>query len=135
MSDELEEIRKQKLEELRSGDRDTGSEDADASPNEPVHVDGAESFQEAVADGVVLVDFYADWCGPCKQLEPIVERLAATTDATVAKVDIDANQGLAAQYGVRSVPTLVLFADGEAAERLVGMQGEQQLRSLVERYS
>ena len=80
------------------------------------------------------MDFYADWCGPCKQLEPIVERIAAGTAATVAKVDIDANQQLAAKYGVRSVPTLLLFADGGPVERLVGMQQEPQLRSLVESY-
>jgi len=136
MTDELEEIRKKKMEELRNGERQTG-EDAstDESPSEPVHVDGVEAFQDAVNGGVTLVDFYADWCGPCKQLEPIVERVAAGTEATVAKVDIDANQGLATQYGVRSVPTLVLFADGEAVEQLVGLQQEPQLRSLIERYS
>jgi len=137
MTDELKEIRQQKMEELRNGERgaDSGSS-ADESPSEPVHVDGVEAFQDVVnGDGVVLVDFYADWCGPCKQLEPIVESVAAGTDATVAKVDIDANQGLATQYGVRSVPTLLLFADGEAVEQLVGLQQEPQLRSLIERYS
>ena len=136
MTDELEEIRQRKMEELRSGERQTGADaESDESPSEPVHVDGVEEFQDAVNDGVVLVDFYADWCGPCKQLEPIVERIAAGTDATVAKVDIDANQGLAAQYAVRSVPTLLLFANGEQVEQLVGVQQEQQLRSLIERYS
>jgi len=82
-----------------------------------------------------LVDFYADWCGPCQMLEPVVESIAADTDATVAKVDVDANQGLAAEYGVRGVPTLVLFADGEPAERLVGMQDEARLRSAIEEYA
>jgi len=137
MTDELEEIRQQKMEELRNGERGADSDSsADDSPSEPVHVDGVEAFQDVVnGDGVVLVDFYADWCGPCKQLEPIVESVAAGTDATVAKVDIDANQGLATQYGVRSVPTLLLFADGEAVEQLVGLQQEPQLRSLIERYS
>jgi len=136
MTDELEEIRKQKLEELRNGERRTDDgESADASPSEPVHVNGTGELQETVSDGVVLVDFYADWCGPCKQLEPVVERVAAGTDATVAKVDIDANQQLAAQYGVRSVPTLLLFADGEPVERLVGMQQEPQLRSLIDSYA
>jgi len=136
MTDELEEIRQRKLEQLRNGERQTdASGQSEASPSEPVHVDGAEEFQDVVADGVVLVDFYADWCGPCKQLEPIVERVAAGTDATVAKVDIDASQGLAAQFGVRSVPTLLLFAGGEQVEQLVGLQQESQLRSLIERYS
>jgi thioredoxin 1 len=137
MTDELEEIRQKKLEELREGRRGTDTADpTEASSDEPVHVDGQAALQDTVsASAVVLVDFYADWCGPCKQLEPVVERVAAGTDATVAKVDIDANQQLAAQYGVRSVPTLLLFADGEPVERLVGMQQEAQLRSLIDRYS
>jgi thioredoxin 1 len=137
MTDELEEIRQQKMAELRTEERGKDSDSsADESPSEPVEVDGVEAFQDVVnGAGVVLVDFYADWCGPCKQLEPIVESVAAGTDATVANVDIDTNQGLATQYGVRSVPTLLLFADGEAVEQLVGLQQEPKLRSLVERYS
>jgi len=137
MADELEEIRQKKLEELRNGERGTAAENqADESPADPVHVHGAGELQDTVSDSdVVLVDFYADWCGPCKQLQPVVERIAAGTAATVAKVDIDANQQLAAEYGVRSVPTLLLFANGEPVERLVGFQQEPQLRSLVERYA
>jgi thioredoxin 1 len=137
MSDELEEIRQRKLEELRNGQRRTEQDGAtEDTPTEPIHVDGTQGLQETVTDHrVVLVDFYADWCGPCKQLEPIVQTVAAGTDAAVAKVDIDANQQLAAQYGVRSVPTLLLFADGEPVERLVGMQQAPQLRSLIEEYA
>lgn len=135
MGDELEEIRQRKMENLRNGKHSGDDAQSEATPDEPVHVDSAEEFQDVVADGVVLVDFHADWCGPCKQLEPIVERIAAGTEATVAKVDVDANQGLAAQYGVRSVPTMLLFAEGEQVEQLVGVQQESRLRSLVEGYS
>jgi thioredoxin 1 len=84
---------------------------------------------------VVLVDFYADWCGPCQMLEPTVERLAEESAATVAKVDVDANQQLASAYGVRGVPTLVLFAGGKQVEEIVGVKPEDQLRSLVESYA
>ena len=136
MTDELAEIRQKKLEELRNGERGTAAENqSNESAADPVHIHGAGELQDTVDDGLVLVDFYADWCGPCKQLEPVVERIAAGTAATVAKVDIDANQQLAAKYGVRSVPTLLLFADGEPVERLVGMQQEPQLRSLIESYA
>ncbi|WP_135366469.1 thioredoxin [Halosimplex halophilum] len=115
---------------------DTATDAGTGSTNEPLHVDGEAHLDEVVAEnGVVLVDFYADWCGPCQMLEPVVETLAAETDATVAKVDVDANQQLAQSYGVRGVPTLVLFADGEQVEEVVGLQGEEQLRSLVGRYT
>jgi thioredoxin 1 len=142
MTEDIEEIRRQKMEELRNraGDGTDGSDGSDGNgegtPAEPVHVDGRADLDGFVADhDVVLADFYADWCGPCKMLEPVVESIAAETDAAVAKVDVDASQGLAAEYGVQGVPTLVLFADGEPAERLVGMQEERRLRSLVESHA
>ena len=113
----------------------TDTEGATA-PEEPLHIDGQTDLEGTVGDhGVVLVDFYADWCGPCKMLEPVVESVAAETDAAVAKVDVDANQGLATSFGVRGVPTLVLFAGGEQVEEVVGVQSEDQLRSLVDSYT
>ena len=115
---------------------DTASDVGTASTNEPLHVDGQSHLDDIVEENdVVLTDFYADWCGPCQMLEPVVETVAAETAATVAKVDVDANQQLAAEYGVRGVPTLLLFADGEPVERLVGMQDEAQLRSVIEQYA
>jgi thioredoxin 1 len=136
MDDELAEIRAQKRAEIadRVGDEDesTGAE----SPDEPVHVESSQQFQELTAgDGVVLVDFHADWCGPCKMLEPVVATIAAETEATVAKVDVDAHQQLAAQFQVRGVPTIVLFADGEPVERFSGVRGEEELRALVQQYA
>jgi thioredoxin 1 len=68
-------------------------------------------------------------------LEPTVETLASETDAAVAKVDVDTNQQLAAAYGVQGVPTLILFANGEQVEQIVGLQGEDQLRELIESYT
>jgi len=115
---------------------ETASGGEATAPSEPHHVDGQGELDEFVADNdVVLADFYADWCGPCQMLDPVVETLAAETDAAVAKVDVDANQQLAADYGVRGVPTLVLFADGEQVEEVVGAQSEEQLRSLVAQYT
>jgi len=115
---------------------DTASGAGTAATNEPLHINGQSQLDDVVAEhDVVLTDFYADWCGPCQMLEPVVETLAAETDATVATVDVDANQQLAGAYGVRGVPTLILFADGEQVEAIVGMQGEEQLRSLIGRYT
>jgi thioredoxin 1 len=137
-------IRAQKLAALRERHGEEGS-DTDApvqstgsraEHTEPVHVDGRDGLDGLLeAAGVVLVDFYADWCGPCKTLAPVVERLAAETPATVATVDTDANRRLAEQFGVRSVPTLALFAGGEQVERLAGARSEAELRSLIDRYA
>ena len=112
-----------------------GASDAELSTDEPIHVNGSEEL-DALADeyDVVLADFYADWCGPCKALEPIVANIAADTETVVAKVDVDVNQELAAEYGVRGVPTMALFADGEMTERLVGLRDEDTLRRLIEQH-
>ena len=115
---------------------DTAADTGTATASEPLHVDGQSQLDDIVTEhDVVLADFYADWCGPCKMLEPVVETIAAETDAAVAKVDVDANQPLAQAYGVRGVPTLVLFADGEQVEEIVGVRGEAELRSLVESHA
>jgi thioredoxin 1 len=132
MSDDnsLEELREQKKQELVEDDQ---TPDA---PSEPIHVNGQEELDDAVGQyDVVLADFYADWCGPCKMLEPIVESLAAETDAAVVKIDVDANQPLAQQFGVQGVPTLVLFADGEQAEQMVGVQQKDALAGKIAQYS
>ncbi|MFB6127548.1 MAG: thioredoxin [Halolamina sp.] len=146
-NDDLAAVRARKREELREklerhGSLDAavaaeedGDDDAEGAPEEPVHVEGAADLDELVAESpVVFVDFYADWCGPCKMVEPHVEALAAETDAAVAKVDVDRNQELAARYGARSIPTFVVFADGEQVERLQGAQSRSTLFSTVQRY-
>ena len=137
-SDELDQIREQRRQDLMDGESaENGSGGAaSATPTEPVHVDGAAEFEDAVSEyDVVLVDFYADWCGPCKMLEPIVAELAAETDAVVAKVDVDRNQQLAGQFQVQGVPTMMLFADGQPVERIVGVRGKEELAGLVAQYS
>jgi len=139
-ADTIEEIKERRREQLLDQLGTDGGADADdpaaGTPETPVHIESVDHFAE-VTEGhdVVLVDFYADWCGPCKQLEPIVEELAAETDAAVAKVDIDAHQSLAGQYGVRSVPTMVLFSDGEPVEQTVGVKPKARLSALIENYS
>jgi thioredoxin 1 len=100
----------------------------------PIHVESADHLEELVAEhDVVLVDYYADWCGPCDMLEPTVEEIAAETDSVVAKVDIDELQSLAKDEGVRSVPTLQFYAGGEPAERVVGVQSKDDLLEIVDR--
>ena len=143
-ADTIEDIkerrREQLLEQLNTGgelatDDESAEESAAGTPDTPIHVESVEHFSEVTGDhDVVLVDFYADWCGPCKQLEPIVEEIAAETDAAVAKVDIDRLQPLAQRHGVRGVPTMVLFSDGEPVEQTVGVKPKAQLTALIENY-
>lgn len=129
-TDDVEKIKEQKREELAEQASTAGT------PGEPIHVTSGDHLDEIVADnGVVLVDFWAEWCGPCKMLEPTVEAIAADTEAAVAKVDVDDHQDLATEYQVQGVPTLYLFSDGEAVERLVGVQDQPTLEGLVQQYA
>ncbi|THE63150.1 thioredoxin [Salinadaptatus halalkaliphilus] len=106
------------------------------SNDEPIHVEGGDHLEAIVDDhDIVLVDFYADWCGPCKMLEPVLEELARETEGVIAKVDVDEHQQLAGTYGVRGVPTLVLFADGEQVEQHTGALPADRLRDLIEGYT
>ena len=125
-TDERDEIREQNAADLR---------EESTAADEPIHVDGPDHFDDLTGSGVVLVDFYADWCGPCKMIAPTLETLAAETSATIAKVNVDELQALAREYDVQGVPTLFLYVDGEQVERLVGAQDEATLRSLIEQYA
>ncbi len=90
-----------------------------------------ENFNEEVlnSDKPVLVDFYADWCGPCKQMAPIIEEVAETVsdNVKVVKVNVDEENNLAEQYGISSIPTLVFIKNGEVVRNLVGIRDADEL--------
>ncbi len=91
------------------------------------------NFEAETANGVVLVDFWAQWCGPCKMLTPVLDQLAAEIGdkAVIAKVDVDEGQKIAAKFGVRSIPAIFIFKDGKVARQFVGLQDKKTLLDAI----
>lgn len=93
-------------------------------------------FDRAIASGTVLIDFSAEWCGPCRVLTPLLERVAMEYDGKlqIFKVDVDEAQSVAARHGVMSLPTVVIFRDGQVVDRRIGSVRESELRSMIDRH-
>jgi len=95
-----------------------------------------ENFDEEVlrADKPVLVDFFAEWCGPCKMMGPVIDELAEEVkdDFIVGKINIDESPNTAGKYGVQSIPTVILFKKGEEADRMVGFQSKEALKAKLQ---
>lgn len=94
------------------------------------------NFEEQINEGVKLVDFWATWCGPCKMIAPVLEDLAQDYDGKVdiLKLDVDQNQGTAAKYEVMSIPTLIVFKDGEPVDKVVGFQPKENLAQVLDKH-
>ena len=92
-----------------------------------------ESFEEIKNEKIALVDFYADWCGPCRMLAPVIEEIAGERpDITVAKVNVDDAPEIARKFGIVSIPTVIIFKGGEIAKRVTGVRPKAQLLSLID---
>lgn len=105
---------------------------------EPIHVTKDTFEDEVIQSGLpVLTDFWATWCGPCHMIAPILEQIAAQYEGQlkVAKLDVDQNVEIAARYGVQSIPTLILFKNGQEMKRVVGFKSKEKLIEELELHS
>ena len=96
----------------------------------------SKTFQDVLErDPIVVVDFYADWCGPCRIVAPIMEKLATEYDgkAKFTKLDVDDSPSIANQFGIMSIPTFIVFRNGKPAEKFVGAAPAQHYRDIIER--
>ena len=88
-----------------------------------------DNFEQSISSGVALVDFWAEWCGPCKMQLPIIEEFSSEMEgkATIGKVNVDEELELAQSFGIQSIPTLILFKDGKPVKKLVGLHSKESL--------
>lgn len=94
-----------------------------------------ENFNEEIKNELVLVDFYATWCGPCKMMHPVVETIANDySNLKIIKIDVDKHDDIARQYGVMSIPTLILFKNGEIVEKNIGFTPQEILTTWIENH-
>ncbi len=97
----------------------------------------SETFEKAIAgDQVVLVDFWATWCGPCRMIAPVIEEIADEFEgrAVVGKVDVDEEPGLAQRFGVMSIPTLIVLKGGKVVEQAIGARGKADVAAMLSRH-
>ena len=94
------------------------------------------TFKQTIKSGVVAVDFWAVWCGPCRMMAPIFEQVAEelTSKAMLAKLNIDENMPIAQEYSVMSIPTIVIFKDGQEVERVIGLRQKAQLLEIIKKH-
>lgn len=97
-----------------------------------------ENFEKEVLknEKPVLVDFYADWCGPCRMVAPILEKMSKENDSfDIAKINVDENENLSYEYGIQSIPTMIVFNEGTKVETMIGFSGEEQVIDLMKKYT
>lgn len=95
-----------------------------------------QTFMEDIQNGLTLVDFWAPWCGPCRMIAPVLDELASELgdSAKIAKLNVDENPGVSSALKVMSIPTLILFKDGQPVEGVVGVQSKAALKQLIEKH-
>lgn len=131
--DELERIRQKKIREMMEGTKAEGSEEY---PGEPLEVTDASFSQVIQKYPLVVVDCWAAWCAPCRMIAPVVEELARDYKGKIVfgKLDVDSNSATAMQYGIMSIPTLLVFKNGQLVEKLIGAMPRGSLETRITRH-
>lgn len=95
-----------------------------------------EQYEEKVLNskGIVLLDFFANWCGPCRMLAPVLEDVESDNDVTIYKMDVDENFTTPKEYGVMSIPTVCVFKDGKFMEKFIGFKQEEEIEEILNKY-
>lgn len=135
MNDELAEIKKKKLEELKKRYLNGGKSMEDM-PNTSIEVTDADFNDNVNKYGTIVVDCWAPWCGPCRMIAPVVEELAKELQGKIVfgKLNVDENQAIASQYGIMSIPSLLVFKDGKLVDKIVGALPKPMLKEKLQQY-
>ena len=96
-----------------------------------IHLEN-ENFEELIKNKKVVVDFYATWCGPCKMFGPVFEKVSNESSITFIKIDVDAHEDIARKYGVMSIPTLILFENGQELKKTIGFMPKDKIKEFIE---
>jgi len=127
---ELEKIKQKKLAEMIAQQQESIAQ----SQVQVVELNSA-NFDEIISRGLVLVDFWAEWCGPCKMMHPVFERMAKKYRyIKFARVNVDQNQDISMKFGVQAIPTFIMFKDGKQVDRMMGAVGEPGIHMIAKKY-
>ena len=127
---ELEKIKQKKLAEMLQQQQESIAQ----SQVQVLDLNSA-NFDSAVSNGLVLVDFWAEWCGPCKMMHPIFDRMAKKyRHIKFARVNVDQNQDISMKFGVQAIPTFIMFKDGKRVDRMTGAVGEPGIHMIAKKY-
>jgi thioredoxin 1 len=135
MVDDLEKIKKKKLEKLKQQYM-KGGKQMENKPNTPVEVTDSDVNDHINKHNILVLDCWAPWCGPCRMIHPIIDELAEEMQGKIVfgKLNVDNNKSTAAKYGIMSIPSLLVFKDGELVDRIVGAMPKPQLKAKLEPY-
>jgi thioredoxin 1 len=127
---ELEKIKQKKLAEMIAQQQESIAQ----SQVQVVELNSA-NFDAITSQGLVLVDFWAEWCGPCKMMHPVFERMAKKyRHIKFARVNVDQNQDISMKFGVQAIPTFIMFKDGKQVDRMMGAVGEPGIHMIAKKY-